>query len=66
MNQIANTRRLSTSLFIFAVAVLVAATAINIAMHLLLAVAPCLLAIGLVVLVSYISWLIIRLRRSRW
>lgn len=66
MTQNPDPRRWSTALLRFAISVLVAAVALNLAVRLLLAIAPVLLGIVIAVLVSYVTWLIVRFRRSRW
>lgn len=66
MTQNPDPRRWSTALLKFAISVLVAVVSLNLAVRLLLAIAPVLLGIIIAVLVSYITWSIVRFRRSRW
>ena len=66
MAQIPDPQKWSTSLLRFALSVLVTVIALNMALHLLLAIAPVLIVVGIAVLCGYIGWLIVRFRRSHW
>ena len=66
MTQIPDPQKWSTSLLRFALSVLVTVIALNMALHLLLAVAPVLIGVGIAVSCGYACWLIVRFRRSRW
>jgi hypothetical protein len=50
----------------FAVTALSVALALYVAVHLLLAIAPELVGLGIVSLLTYIGWRVYRFRRSRW
>ncbi len=66
MTQHPDPRRWSVALRRFAISALVAAIALNLAVRLLLAIAPVLLGLVIAVLVSYVTWSVVRFRRSRW
>jgi hypothetical protein len=50
----------------FAITALLVAVALNVAIHLILAVASVLIGLGIFGLLAYVSWRVYRFRRSRW